>query len=55
MLRRQAMVSQSPSVIRQWLESVSLPQGGEPRWEFHPLPSRNKAIEFVDQWMHQGR
>jgi hypothetical protein len=54
MLRRQAMVSQSPSMIREWLESVAVPQGGEPRWETHPHPSRNKAIEAVEQWMGHG-
>jgi hypothetical protein len=54
MIRRQAMVSQSPSMIREWLESVAVPQGGEPRWETHPHPSRNRAIEAVEQWMRQG-
>jgi hypothetical protein len=54
-LRRQAMVSQSPSVIRQWLETVSLPQGGPPHWDFLPQPNRNKAIEVVEEWMLQGQ
>jgi hypothetical protein len=52
-IRRQAMVSQSPSMIRQWRESVTIPHGGEPRWECHQHPNRNKAIEFVEQWMLQ--
>ena len=54
LIRRQAMVSQSPSVIRQWLESVTVPEGGQPHWEFLPQPNRNKAIEVVEHWMHQG-
>ncbi len=54
MIRRQAMVSQSPSVIRQWLESVTLPQGAQPRWEFFPQSTRKQAIDVVEQWMNQA-
>jgi Protein of unknown function (DUF1570) len=55
MIRRQAMVSQSPSVIRQWLESVVAPEGGEHHYRILPQLSQKKALETVEQWMMQGR
>src|SRR5205823_4255890 len=33
MLRRATLVRQSPSVIRQWLESVTAPGGAPPTWQ----------------------
>ncbi|MDR3638233.1 MAG: DUF1570 domain-containing protein [Isosphaeraceae bacterium] len=50
-LRRAAMVSQSPLVIRQWIETVTNPQGGESHWEAHPLSTRTKAMIYADQWL----
>ncbi len=55
MIHRQGMVSQSPSVIRQWVEAVTHPQGAEPNFLVVPNPTRKQAIEFVEQWMRQGR
>jgi hypothetical protein len=55
MIRRRAMVSQSPSVIRQWLESVNAPEGGQHHYQILPQPSQKKALETAEQWMMQGR
>jgi Protein of unknown function (DUF1570) len=54
MIRRQAMVSQSPSMIREWIGAVTIPQGVEPHWQCIPHPNRNKAIEAVEHWMREG-
>ncbi len=51
LVRRAVMVSQSPSVIRQWLESVSSPQGGPASWEFIPHPTKARALVTAEQWM----
>jgi len=51
LVRRAAMVSQSPSVIRQWLESVSLPQGGPTSWELIPHPTKARAQFTAEQWI----
>lgn len=51
-IQRRAMVSQSPSMIQQWLESSVAPNGGEPRWEISPYASRNTARFAIEQWMH---
>ena len=40
LVRRAAMVSQSPSMIRQWIENTTSPRGGEPRWQIFPHPTR---------------
>jgi len=53
-IRRHVMVSQSPSVIRQWLESITVPEGGEPRWRALPHFTQKKALEAAEQWMHNG-
>lgn len=50
-LKRAAMVSQSPLVIRQWIDTISNPQGGAPHWEAHPLPTRTKALIYAEQWL----
>ncbi len=54
-IRREAMVSQSASVIRQWLESVAAPEGAQPRWRFVPHPTRKKAVEAAEAWVIEGR
>jgi hypothetical protein len=53
-VRRHFMVSQSPSVIREWLESITVPEGGEPRWRALPHFTQKKALEAAEQWMLQG-
>ena len=55
MIRREAMVSQSPSVIRQWLDSIAAPEGGQPHWRFDPHLTRKKAVEAAEAWVMQGR
>ena len=50
-VRRSAMVSQSPSVIRQWLESVPHPRGDAGQWHASPWPSRKKASLAAEQWI----
>ena len=51
MLRRAAMVSQSPSMIRQWIEMTTNPGGAEPRWQILPHPTRARAMLTAEQWM----
>lgn len=54
-VRRQYMVSQSPSVIRQWIDSITAPEGGPPHWRVVPHATQKKAIEAADLWMSGGR
>ncbi|WP_435011005.1 DUF1570 domain-containing protein [Tundrisphaera lichenicola] len=53
-IRRMAMVSQSPSVIRQWIESASSPEGGLPHWQALPYRSRATALHAAEQFLMQG-
>ena len=50
-IKRAAMVSQSPLVIRQWIDSISNPGGGAPHWEALPQPTRSRAIIAAEQWL----
>ena len=43
MIKRAAIVSQSPSMIRQWLETVSAADGAPPTWEALPHPTRARV------------
>ena len=52
-IRRHYMVSQSPSVIRQWIESVTAPEGSPPHWRVFPHLTQKKALEAAEQWMNQ--
>ena len=54
-VRRMAMVSQSPSVIRQWVETASNASGGQVEFEYYPFPTRTRAMLAADTWTHQGR
>ncbi len=54
MVRRAAMVSQSPSVIRQWIDSSTSPSGAEPRWQVFPQPTRARAMMTAEEWMRSG-
>jgi len=49
-IRRAAMVSQSPSMIRQWLESVAHPHGESGHWQAVPFPSHKRAVLAAEQW-----
>jgi len=51
-LRRMAMVSQSPSMIQQWLEGCVSPNGGQPRWDVFPQPNRGSAKFMIQQWIN---
>ena len=46
-----AIVSQSPSMIRQWLETVSAAGGAPPTWEAVPFPTRARALLSAEEWM----
>jgi hypothetical protein len=50
-LYRAAYVSQSPSMIRQWIESSTSQAGAEPRWQIAPQKSKARALLTVQQWM----
>ena len=51
MVRRGAMVSQSPQVIQNWVEKFTSPQGGIPNWQAFPFRSRALALLAVEEWM----
>jgi hypothetical protein len=51
-LRRAAMVSQSPAMIRQWVEETTLPQGGPPVWHAQPFPTRTRARLAAETWIN---
>ena len=53
-VKRSALVSQSPSMIRQWLQSVPSPSGGPSRWEVFSHPTRTRALLTAERWI-QGR
>jgi hypothetical protein len=51
MIKRAAIVSQSTSMIRQWLETVSVVDGAPPSWKAVPHPTRSRALLSAEQWM----
>jgi hypothetical protein len=51
-IKRGAMVSQSPSVILQWIDHVTTPDGGQPFWEAIPHPTKARALLITQQWLH---
>jgi hypothetical protein len=51
LLRRAAMVSQSPQVIQQWVQEISSPQGDHPTWQALPHPTRARALLAVESWI----
>jgi hypothetical protein len=53
-VKRAALVSQSPSMIRQWFEAISAPQGGPPSWQVLPHSTRARALWTAEQWI-QGQ
>ncbi|WP_165072449.1 DUF1570 domain-containing protein [Paludisphaera rhizosphaerae] len=50
-LRRAAMVSQSPQLIKQWIDEMSNPAAGLPNWQATPFPSRGRATLAVQEWI----
>jgi hypothetical protein len=51
MIRRATFVSQSPSMIRQWLETIQAENGAPPTWEVLPHPTRARAMLTAEQWI----
>ena len=51
-LVRRARVSQSPQVIWQWVQEVTLPQGAQPTWQAVPHDTRARAVHAVEVWMN---
>jgi hypothetical protein len=50
-VKHAAIVSQSPSMIRQWIDAVSNAHGAPPTWEAFPHPTRARALLTAEQWM----
>ncbi|AGA29215.1 DUF1570 domain-containing protein [Singulisphaera acidiphila] len=50
-IRRATIVSQSPSMIRQWLSQISDSNGGQTSWEVFPHPTRARAQMAAEQWI----
>ncbi|MDG3003194.1 DUF1570 domain-containing protein [Paludisphaera mucosa] len=50
-LRRAAMVSQSPQLIKQWIDEMSNPAAVLPSWQATPFPSRARATLAVQDWI----
>ncbi|MGE3817865.1 MAG: DUF1570 domain-containing protein [Isosphaeraceae bacterium] len=48
---KRAIVSQSPSMIQQWLETVTSPQGEPPVWEPVKHANRTRAWVTAQQWV----
>ncbi len=53
-VKRAAMVSQSPSMIRQWLEITTAPTGDTPDWQAVPFTTRTPAQAIAEAFV-QGR
>ena len=49
--RRGTLVSQSPTMIAQWLDAQSVPDAGPVSWWAEPYPSRNRARRAADAWL----
>ena len=50
-LRRAALVSQSPSIIRQWVEAAQAPPAAPFRWHALPHPTRTRALQAAEAWI----
>ncbi|AMV39192.1 hypothetical protein VT85_17270 [Planctomyces sp. SH-PL62] len=50
-LRRAAMVSQSPQLIKQWVDEMSNPIAGLASWQATPFPSRGRATLAIQDWI----
>jgi hypothetical protein len=51
LMRRAAMVSQSPQMIFQWIEEMRTPQGAPPNWQAFPHTTRARALLAVETWV----
>jgi hypothetical protein len=45
------MVSQSPQVIRQWVQELTSPGAGMVSWQAIPHPTRQRASLVIREWM----
>lgn len=50
-VRRGTVVSQSPMVIREWIEQNLAPQGGPYLWQAVPFRSHARAVQYADRWL----
>jgi hypothetical protein len=50
-MRRAAFISQSPQIIRQWVNQMIMETGAEPSWQMLPYPTKATAYAFASQWM----
>ncbi|SIN80230.1 Protein of unknown function [Singulisphaera sp. GP187] len=50
-IRRATIVSQSPSMIRQWLSQINDSNGGQYSWDVFPHPTRARAQLAAEQWI----
>jgi hypothetical protein len=51
LLRKAAMVSQSPEMIQQWVQGITNPQGAQPTFQALPHPTRTRALLAVEAWI----
>ncbi len=54
-VRRMAMVSQSPSMIRQWFDEASNSGRNDFTWHVVPHPNRTRAMLTANTWVEEGR
>jgi hypothetical protein len=50
-VKRGAIVSQSPSLILQWVQNITSPDGGVPSWQPFPHPTKARAILAAEGWL----
>ena len=50
-IRRSAMVSQSPQIIQQWVQKMTSPTGDEPIWQADPFPTHARAVRAAEDWI----
>ena len=51
LVRRAAMVSQSPQVIQKWVRALSGPDAGMVSWQAIPHPTRARATLATQEWL----
>lgn len=53
-VRRGTLVSQSPLVVRQWLDTMASSHAGQYQWYLRPFSTRSAASQATDSWI-EGR
>lgn len=51
LVRRGTLVSQSPSIVQEWLQSIVTPEGGLWVWQAGYFPTRGSARAYTRQWL----